>query len=300
MKRTARVIVGVSLAAVVAGCAQPGDKQPAPPLADIHLHFKWDQKEVISADEAIARLRDNNVVLAVVSGEPSATALELAAAGGDWVIPIFSPYIEHLSRYDWYRDPRVVQRAREGLRSGQYRGIGEVHLIAGNGPTAENEVVRGLFRLAAEFDVPLLLHTDASDGRYFARICQAHPDVRFLWAHAGGYLEADHVQGVIENCPNVWVEFSARDPWHYGTLVEDSGALRAGWLAVLQRYPDRFMVGSDPVWNAHQAYRWYEADEGWFHLDELIGFHRSWLSTLPSDLEERIRLTNAKRFFGVE
>jgi hypothetical protein len=36
------------------------------------------------------------------------------------------------------------------------------------------------------------------------------------------------------------------------------------------------MTGTDPVWNAHQIYRWYEADEGWQHYDDFLRFHRHW------------------------
>ena len=45
------------------------------PFADIHLHFNWDQKEIISAQQVVKRLQDNNVVLATVSSTPT----ELAA-----------------------------------------------------------------------------------------------------------------------------------------------------------------------------------------------------------------------------
>jgi predicted TIM-barrel fold metal-dependent hydrolase len=73
--------------------------------------------------------------------------------------------------------------------------------------------------------------------------------------------------------------------------------LHAGWKALLEKYPDRFMVGTDPVWKAHQVNRWYEADEGWKHYDKFISFHRKWLKELPADVEEKIRLENALAFF---
>ncbi|MEW8442019.1 MAG: hypothetical protein AB2689_28060, partial [Candidatus Thiodiazotropha taylori] len=39
-------------------------------LADTHLHWKWNQKEVTEPRQAIKILRDNQVTLAVVTGTP--------------------------------------------------------------------------------------------------------------------------------------------------------------------------------------------------------------------------------------
>ncbi|MEW8208196.1 MAG: hypothetical protein AB2746_18915 [Candidatus Thiodiazotropha taylori] len=44
-------------------------------LADTHLHWKWNQKEVTEPQQAIKILRDNQVTLAVVTGTPPELAL---------------------------------------------------------------------------------------------------------------------------------------------------------------------------------------------------------------------------------
>jgi len=290
---------GAALVLLILGFGASAAAQP-PPFADIHLHYTWSQAEVTEPEEAVAALRRHNVVLGVVAGWPSERALELAEASDGRVLALFSPYIEGMSRYDWYRDPRVLERTREALASGRYVGIGEVHLSGSRPPARDNRIFQGLLDLAAEFDVPVLLHTEASDHRFVVPVCQGHPEVRFLWAHAGGILGAGHSRGLLEACDNVWVELSARDPDHYGSLVDAEGRLPDPWRELIADYPERFMTGTDPVWNAQQVYRWYEADEGWRHYDALIAFHRDWLGQLPPDLERRLRLTNALDFFGVE
>jgi len=270
-----------------------------PPMADIHIHYNWSQEEVTSPEDAVKALKKENVTLAVVSSRPSDYALKLQEAGGDWIIPIFSPYFKPGIKEIWFIYPEVLTHARKALASGKYKGIGEMHLIPGMGPRRDNKVVQGLFKLAAEFDVPVLIHTDTSKYEYLLPICQQHDKVRFLWAHAGGILFPEQIEPLMNKCPNVSVELSARDPWHYGNFTNVDHELPDDWKALFTKYPSRFMTGTDPVWNAQQTYRWYEPDEGWMHYPKLNSFHRNWMSQLPSDVEQKIRLDNAVSFFRV-
>ncbi len=269
------------------------------PIADVHLHYSWDQQEVTTPKEAIQRLEDNNVVLAVVSSTPPELALELRELAGDWVIPLFRPYLEPGRRHSWFNDTRVLEAARNALASGKYQGIGEFHMIAGHGPSLKNPVLQGLIELAIEFDVPLLIHTETSSHRYFLPLCKRYPRARFLWAHAGGLLDAGQVGALMDACANVWIELSARDPWRYihSPIADTEGRLLPAWLALIRRYPDRFMVGSDPVWPVENLHAWDEPDTGWERLGEYLQFHRRWLNALPEPLTERLRLRNAQRFF---
>ncbi len=267
-----------------------------PPFADIHLHFKWDQKEIISAQEVVRKLKANNVVLATVSGMPPKLALELAEAGGPWILPFFSPYKDAIHRHLWFTDESVVADAEKGLASGRYAGIGEVHTWSTYGPRRDNKVFVGLLNLAEKYQVPFLIHTEASSHLFFMPICQGHPKVKFLWAHAGGRLKPDSVEKLMEQCPNVWVEVSARDPWRYDTLVDKQNQLLPGWRELFIKYQDRFMTGTDPVWNVRYGQTWAQADEGWDHYEQLLEFHRQWLKQLPTDVEAKIRLHNAQAF----
>jgi predicted TIM-barrel fold metal-dependent hydrolase len=281
---------------LLSSCAHVS-KQEIPPFADMHLHFNWDQEELLSAKQAVEILQQHNVVLAAVSSVPSSYALKLAKAGGDWIIPFYSPYYHAGNRLNWFYDKQVISETRQALESGQYFGIGEVHLMAGVGPGRDNPVFQGLLKLANEFNVPFLIHTDASSYKYLLPVCQGYPRVRFLWAHAGGVIDAQGLSDLMKHCDNVWFDLAARDPWHYGFLTNEKGVLLPGWLELIKAYPERFITGTDPVWNAHQIYKWYEADQGWFHYEKFINYHRQWLKQLPDDVAEAIRLRNAQKFF---
>ena len=267
-----------------------------PPFADIHLHFNWDQQEIISAQEVVKRLKANNIVLATVSSTPSKMALELADAGGPWIQPFFSPYLTVAHRDNWFADETVLTEAEKGLASGRYKGIGELHLWSGFRPRKDNKILLGLLQLAEKHDVPFLIHTEASSHLFLTPICQNHPKVKFLWAHAGGRLTASSVEQLMQQCPNVRVEVSVRDPWRYDTLVNKQNKLLPGWRDLFIKYQNRFMTGTDPVWSVTRGQSWDQADEGWDHYDQLVKFHRNWLKQLPPEVELKIRLTNAQLF----
>ena len=285
------------LLGIAAGCASVEDPLP-PAFADIHLHYNWDHSEYISPSEVVEKLQRNNVILGIVSSVPADFAGRLAAVAPDWILPLYSPYYQAGNRHNWYFDEGVLAAARQALASGQYVGLGEIHLVAGVGPSRDNPVFVGLIELAREFNVPMLLHTDASSYRYLLPICQQNPNLKILWAHAGGILPPSQLTLMLAECDNVWLDLAARDPWHYGGFVDERGMLDAAWKQFIITNQDRIMVGTDPVWNAHQMYRWYEADQGWNHYEQLIQYHRDWITQLPATVQYKLRLSNAQNYFG--
>jgi hypothetical protein len=271
-----------------------------PLIADIHLHWKWNQKEVISAAEAVQILNEQNVGLAVVTGTPPELALELQELAPKIVRPIYGIYRIPGEWSSWHHDPDLLKRVRRALQSGRYAGIGEVHMIGGFISDWKNPVIAGLFGLAAEFDVPVLLHTEFSRADYTLGLCRAHPKTRILWAHAGSMLKPAEIERVLDGCPNVQAELSARDPWRHraNPIVDGEGQLLAPWRDLVNRYYDRLMIGSDPVWPVDRLNPWDEPDTGWQELPRFLDFHRTWLATLPPEQADAIRWQNAQKFFA--
>ncbi len=83
---------------------------------DMHMHYKWSQKEVTSPEEAIAALAEQNIAHAVVIGKPAENALLLKKLAPDKVIPIFSPYRDSQDWYRWQRNHREHTRQHQRLR----------------------------------------------------------------------------------------------------------------------------------------------------------------------------------------
>lgn len=272
-----------------------------PPMADVHLHFNIDQMAETDTSDALRILVDNNIVFGVVSSKPPALALDLADASGGWVIPFFMPYLEPERKLNWFRDKRVLPATRAALASGRYKGIGEIHIIAGFFPSLNNrhDIVDGMLDLAEEFDVPILIHAEASNQLFFQPLCRRHPQSRVVWVHAGSPLPPSQVGELLRACPNVWVDLSSRDHMRYGKIdpiVDDNGLLLPEWHKFIQEFQDRIMIGSDPVYYEGIAI-WDIADTGWNYVSEVLGFHRHWLDNLPENVQKKLALQNAIRFF---
>ncbi|MGD8743850.1 MAG: TatD family hydrolase [Granulosicoccaceae bacterium] len=271
-----------------------------PPLADVHVHYKWSQVEVTTPRQAIEAMQRNGVVLAVVFGTPPELVLDLQGTDNLQIVHFYQPYLHPFLKSNWFLNKRAPGAVREALASGKYRGVGEIHISDGIGPRMDSVIFNSILQIAAEFDVPVNLHTNASSFEYMRRICTKHGKTRFVWAHAGG-LQAEGVGKLLAHCDNVWVEFSARDHLKSvsGIPVADvQGQLGEGWLVLMQQYPEKFMIGSDPIWPITEIDSWHSADTGWQTVDEVYAYHRRWLNTLPAELAEKVRYRNAQVLFG--
>ncbi|MCG7900177.1 MAG: hypothetical protein JAY85_17175, partial [Candidatus Thiodiazotropha weberae] len=117
--------------------------------------------------------------------------------------------------------------------------------------------------------------------------------------HAGSVLPPVEVARALDQCANLSVELSARDPWrHVGMRIADeSGRLKKEWHDLVIAYADRFMIGSDPVWPVEQLNPWDEPDTGWQHLTRFLNFHRNWLEQLPDEVAQKVGYQNAFDYF---
>ncbi len=164
-----------------------------------------------------------------------------------------------------------IQRMLD-LNPGLWQGIGEVFtrhddltaLTSGDTPRANNEAMTRIYHLAAENDLPVMLHSNITSKRernplYLAEVeepLRNHPHTRFIWAHAGTSAEIHRHQTrldfllptltrMLEAYPNLYIDLS----WSLLTpyLLDEQGTPRREWVQLVERFPDRFMIGSDVV-----------------------------------------------------
>lgn len=158
------------------------------------------------------------------------------------------------------------------MNPGFWQGIGEVFtrhddvtaLMQGNTPRANNEAMMKVYRVAEEYDLPVLLHSNITSKRernplYLEELEEAlskNPDVRFIWAHAGTSMELHRhqeeldflhplIKRLLDEHDNLYIDLSwtLLEPY----LLDEQGKPNPNWLKLFTDYPTRFVLGSDVV-----------------------------------------------------
>jgi hypothetical protein len=196
----------------------------------------------------------------------AAAVQRLPEADRDRIIPFLSGFNPN-DRHAADHIERMI-----ALYPGLWQGIGEVMtrhdsltaLVQDETPRANNAAMMGVYRVAARYGLPVLLHSNITSIRedeplYLPELEEAleqNPDTRFIWAHAGTSAEIERhlgrlefLPGVIESLlsryPNLFIDLSWRVLQPY--LLEDDGTPRGQWLSLITRHPTRFVIGSDVV-----------------------------------------------------
>ena len=299
--------------------------------SDAHLHYVDFFQETAGMAKLLAAMDANQVDHVMISGIPvakkwhedepkrpryyagddaaaywySATDVHVAAAIKK-LAPAqrkrFHPFLAGFNPVDKNADAHI-QRMLD-LDPGLWQGIGEVFtrhddltaLTSGDTPRANNEAMTRVYHLAAEHDLPVMIHSNITSKReknplYLAEIeepLRNHPHTRFIWAHAGTSMEIHRhqvrmdfilptLQRLLGDYPNLYVDLS----WSVLTpyLLDEQGKPDAQWVALVRRYPQRFMLGSDVV--------------GRFgSLGELMHGFKPFLDALPADVARKVARDN--------
>lgn len=147
-----------------------------------------------------------------------------------------------------------------------WEGIGEVFarhddltaLTYGEASRADMRSFDRLVTLAEQNDLPILIHSNIgsawleqptyqSEIEYLVR---NHPRARIIWAHAGisrRIVIPNHTEiiaGMLRQYPNLKVDIS----WViFDQEIAPNNVLNPAWPALIEQFPDRFIIGSDVV-----------------------------------------------------
>ena len=274
-------LLGLLLGIIVLLGAVPRASAAEPiEIFDAHLHYNWEPKPYFSLDEVLALFKKHRVTGILATSRPNdgTRALVAAQAAGKaeglWVVPFIRPYRIRADIGSWFNDPSIYDLVLEEHKRGGYRGVGEFHLT---GRSAATDWVRKTVDFAVAHDLYLHAHADAEA----VEILFAHnPKSRIIWAHTGFSLDPARVAALLDKYPTLWGELSYR-----GGITE-SGRLSPAWRALFERYPNRFLIGSD-TW----------VNERWASYGEIIAGYRRWLAELPPEIAAKIAHGNARALF---
>lgn len=174
--------------------------------------------------------------------------------------------------------------------------------------------------LAARHDVPVDIHMEAvpqdmplpdidrvkagnnpstlkANLPAFERLLSHNPGARIIWAHAGwdntGFRTVRLMDEMLGRHRNLYMTFKfGDDSVAENRPIDAAGNLRAEWLELMKKYPDRFMMGTDQFF----APPFSEIRRGPGRGKQT----RPLFSQLPPELAYRIAVENPQRVFHLQ
>ena len=264
------------------------------PLFDAHLHYNVEAYAgPHPLADAVGRMQRSGVRAIVANSRPNEGTHSLASSplvrqADIAVVPFVRLYRDRADYDNWFRDESIYTMVQSelarGTAAGPFRGIGEFHLY--DSANANGPVARKLMQLAEEKGLVVLAHVDdAAIDLLMAHTASKGQKVRLVWAHTGiGGAAVERVEQLLAKYPLLMGELSYRPG-----LTCEGGKLCAPWRALMTKYPDRFLIGSDTWVNGR-----------WDAYEDVMRGYRVWLGDLPADVARRIAWENGARLYGIK
>jgi hypothetical protein len=239
-------------------------------LVDTHIHYSHDAWEGIAPAEAVKMLRSAGLRRAFVSSSSDEGTQKLYKIAPDLIVPVLRPYRKRGELSSWMHDQSVILMLSERLAKNHYAGIGEFHA---DGEQIDLPVLQQVIALAKRYRIFLHAHVNVEAVR---RIFATDPDALVIWAHAG-FESPEVITTLMEQYPNLWADLAFREEFVFQGDVEDE------WRRLFERFPARFMLGTDTY-----------TPQRWFYVVENADWARGWLSSLSADIADNIAYLNAE------
>lgn len=249
------------------------------PLFDAHMHYKRPIWDALPPDKVLSFMDRNGVAMALVSSSPDEGTITLWEYAPKRIVPEMRPYNDQLGPHNWTGGEGVWEMIEQRVRLYSHEGIGEFHLH--HIDPEDETLLKKIVALAMEKSIPLHVHSGYEPVEYLYSL---DPGLTIIWAHAGMSEPADVVERMMERYPTLYADTSYRE---LDILTADEDGIDPNWKRVLERFSDRFMVGSD-TWSNSQ----------WADYDNLISLNRKWLAHLTPAAARNIAYQNAERLFG--
>jgi predicted TIM-barrel fold metal-dependent hydrolase len=176
----------------------------------------------------------------------------------------FYPFVSGINPLDMNAADQIETLLK--MYPGFWKGIGEVmsrhdDLTAftyGEPPSADHPALMRVYKLAARYKLPVLIHHNISSAwkrepiylKEIENAVRENGETSFIWAHAGISRRVDvptlltDLRRILSTYPNLAIDIS----WVVYTdyIVKDKKSLQ-DWAAFIEEFPDRIIIGSDKV-----------------------------------------------------
>jgi len=248
------------------------------PLFDAHVHYKTEAWGPFPPATVIELMDKSGVAMALVSSTPDEGTIELWEYAPKRIVPELRPYHSGIGSSNWTTADGMFDYIMKRLKKYPHRGIGEFHLHQLNAD--DKPLLKKIAKVAKEKDIVIHVHSDHKPVELFYSF---EPNLKIIWAHAGMSSPPDIVERMMAKYDTLYADTSYRE----NDIIVSRNKLDPAWRRVLERFPDRFMVGTD-TW----------VNDQWAAYADLVELNRMWLSLLSREIAEKIAYKNAERLFG--
>jgi predicted TIM-barrel fold metal-dependent hydrolase len=278
------IVLALGLLPLAAGAADY-----AGPLIDAHSHVS-SAGAIDAYVEAMKRHDVRRVVLLGVGGVQKDDPAWIAAAAKKYPDRVVAgvPVPDPLA-------PDASIRLEQALTRVKPHAIGEIHLRQASRKIDRDPTTPAFSRLlevAAKHGLPVIVHDELNDRATAAlgEALAAHPKAVIVLAHAGEATPA-RLEPLLARHPNLVIDLSGMHFQRTPALASEKGPLDPAWKALIEKRPDRFVMGID-VWSP----KLFEPAM----LDRLMKWTRRILGELSPPVAEQVAHRNAVRLFRAE
>ena len=248
------------------------------PLFDAHIHYKKPAWGPYPPGTVIELMDKTGVAMALVSSTPDEGTIKLWQYAPNRIVPELRPYHGKAGSGNWTKAAGMFDYLVQRLNQYPHEGIGEFHL---HGVDLNNApLLRKIAALAKSKNIYIHVHSGKAP---VDMLFSFEPGLKIIWAHAGMSEPAQTVEKMMATYKTLYADTSFRE-WD---ILTQTGTIDPAWRRVLERFSDRFMVGSDTWVNGQ-----------WDSYAAIIATNRKWLSQFSRSTAEKIAYKNAERLFG--
>jgi hypothetical protein len=222
----------------------------------------------------------------------------IALYGGEAITLLDSVATGSYSESD---EKRYITLLEDAMKSGKYRGFGEIALrhVSLDGEGADVTIPGDhpwmfiMSDIAAKYDVPIDIHLDFESADKgiagLEKLLDHNNKTKIIWSHTSWsrvdkFVSVDLMRQLLERHPNLYssIKIQTLPGW-----IEEDKSINSDWLDLFKDYPERFMVGSDIKPGER---------DGEF---KFIKMHRNFLKQLPPEILKAFERDNAEEIFRI-
>jgi hypothetical protein len=274
------------------------------PIADVHMHFDGARQPVA---EMLQKMKDNKVFWGGGVGDYS-DEMQLAL-GANYIASLgqaaFTQVLQShgeqgLQNLEHPVFVRFFKEAETLMASGKARGFGEIHInnrsnVNPNDPFGraiplDSPVVRRMYEIADVHSGFVQIHynKDAGTVEHIIAMAKRYPKALTIVAHCMPVGAPGDMRRIFDAVPNVMCEISGATHIHGVKRIVTTEGINSRWLDMVEDYPDRVMLGTDPCCGLGRRY------------GEIVQLMRSKaLAAMKPETLEKVAYKNALRVFGL-